>query len=116
MQRTYPNYRVIYNDIISKNHPNKKQECNNILSKEEISMLDVIKLNHIIFGIQDKKTIEFNQKHRSYDQNTIIEILDYQEKNSMNNTELANHFKLSRNTVAKWKKHFKQKHLHSFKI
>jgi len=107
---------VIYNDIINRDHPNKKQECNNILSKEEISMLDVIKLNNIIFGIQDKKTVEFNQKHRSYDKNTILEILEYQEKNELNNTELANHFKLSRNTVAKWKKHFKQKHLHSLNI
>ncbi|WP_326982416.1 helix-turn-helix domain-containing protein [Chryseobacterium sp. MYb264] len=116
MPRTYPNYRLIYNDIISRNHPNKQQECNNILTKREISILDVITLNNIIFGLHDKETVEFNQKHRSYDQNAILEILEYQQKNELNNTELANHFKLSRNTVAKWKKYFNQKHLHSVTI
>lgn len=44
-----------------------------------------------------------NQKYRSYDKATIIEILNYQKKNSLNNTQLSNHFKLSRNTVTKWK-------------
>jgi len=113
MNRTYPKYRTIYKDIINRKYPDKKTECSNILSKKEISMLDVIMLNNIIFGLSDKETTEFNQKHRSYDLNTILEILDYQEKNELNNTELANHFKLSRNTVAKWKKYFKQNYLHS---
>ncbi|WP_415325847.1 helix-turn-helix domain-containing protein [Chryseobacterium sp. MMS23-Vi53] len=113
MQRTHPNYRLIYNDILALKHPSKREECRSILSKSEISILDVIKLNNIIFGINDKETNIFNQKHRSYDEKTILEILDYQEKNELNNTEVANHFMLSRNTVAKWKKHFKNRHLHS---
>lgn len=115
MERSQPNYRLIYHDIISIKCPGKKEECNPILNKKEISILDVIKLNMIIFGINDKETQIFNQKHRSYDESTILEILDYQAKNNLNNTQLANHFKLSRNTVAKWKKHFKNKHLHPVK-
>lgn len=116
MQRNHPNYKLIYNDIINTKHPHKKEECSSILSKKEISILDIIKLNTIIFGMKDKETNIFNQKHRSYDEKTILEILDYQTKNELNNTELANHFKLSRNTVAKWKKHFKNRHLHSVEI
>ncbi|HUH25918.1 MAG TPA: helix-turn-helix domain-containing protein [Flavobacterium sp.] len=49
-----------------------------------------------------------NQKYRSYDKATIIEILNYQKKNGLNNTQLANHFKLSRNTVAKWERLFQE--------
>jgi hypothetical protein len=116
MERKQPNYKLIYNDIITIKCPGKKDQCNPILNKEVISILDVIKLNLIIFGLNDKETQIFNQKHRSYDESTILEILDYQFKNKLNNTQLANHFKLSRNTVAKWKKHFKNRHLHSVKI
>lgn len=115
MERVTPNYKKIYKDLIDKNHPHKKEDCKNILQKSDLSMLDVINLNNIIFGIKDKETLIFNQMHRSYDKNTIIEILDYQQKNNLNNTQLANHFKLSRNTVTKWKKHFANRHLHSFK-
>ena len=116
MVHTHPNYRLIYNDLINTKHPHKQKECSTILGKKEISMLDVIKLNTIIFGIKDRETYMLNQKHRSYDQKTVIEILNYQRKNELNNTELANHFSLSRNTVAKWKKHFKNWHLHSVDV
>lgn len=33
-------------------------------------------------------------------------MLDYQKGNGLNNTGLAKHFSLSRNSVAKWKKYF----------
>lgn len=69
-------------------------------------MIDVIEINKKIFGI----TIEnekFNQRHRSYTKAAIFEILLYQQKHQLNNKELALHFKLSRNTVTKWKKLFK---------
>lgn len=112
MEKTLPNYKQIYSDIINRKHPHKKDVCKDILMKNEISMLDVIKLNNLIFEAGDKETITFNQQHRSYDENTIIEILDYQSKNELNNTQLANHFNLSRNTVAKWKKYFKHGILH----
>lgn len=115
MERVIPNYKRIYNDIIARDHPHKQDQCKTILKKADLSMLDVIKLNNIIFGIKDKETLVFNQMHRSYDKSTILEILDYQDKNNLNNTQLANHFKLSRNTVTKWKKHFSNRHLHSFK-
>ena len=35
---------------------------------------------------------------------TILEILQYQKNNNLNNNQLADHFKLSRNTITKWKK------------
>ena len=59
------------------------------------------KLNEIIFG---KKTE--NQKFKSYKRSDILKILDYQKKYKLNNSQLANHFNISRNTVTKWKKMF----------
>ena len=66
--------------------------------------MDVITLNAKIFKLNDKETLDFNQKHKSYDQETILQILTYQNKEKLNNIQLANHFNLSRNTVSKWKR------------
>jgi len=68
-------------------------------------------IHEVITNIKsDKEKIRDNQKLKSYDKNTILQILDYQKKHHLNNTELALHFKLSRNTVAKWKKIFCSAH------
>ncbi|TDX82564.1 helix-turn-helix domain-containing protein [Epilithonimonas xixisoli] len=99
-----PDYKRIYTDILNKKYPEKKMRCESILMKEKISVLDVIQLNKEIFGVPDAETARFNQKHRSYNPSDIIEILEYQKKNKLNNIQLALRFKLSRNTVAKWKK------------
>lgn len=80
--------------------------CKNILKKENLSVLDILELNQKIFGHPELDAEKFNQRHRAYNETAIRHILDYQTKNKCNNTELARHFKLSRNTVAKWKKLF----------
>ncbi|KFC21606.1 hypothetical protein [Chryseobacterium sp. FH1] len=95
-----PNYKNIYTDIIQNKYPNKQNDCALILKKSNLSELDVIALNKIIFGKAD------NQKYKSYNKTTILEILDYKKKKKLNDSQLANHFQLSRNTVAKWKKMF----------
>lgn len=97
-----PNYKKIYTDLILMKFPEKKKVCNVFLQKEELSELDVISLEQLIFG---NKNIE-NKKHRSYEKSTIFRILDFQKKNKLNNSQLAKHFGLSRNTITKWKKIF----------
>lgn len=99
-----PHYKKIYTDIIERKYPDKKDECKLLLEKEDLSALDVIQLNKQIFGLPNAETEIFNQKHRSYAQSDIAEMLDYQKKNGLNNVQMALHFKLSRNTVTKWKK------------
>lgn len=99
-----PNYKRIFQDIIKVKYPHKEEKCKNILEKKELAAMDIIKINQMIFGIKDKESFEFDQSHRSYDTKAIIEILEYQKKNKLNNSELALHFKMSRNTIAKWKK------------
>ena len=101
-----PDYKKIYSDMIAERYPEKKEQCHSILEKGKLSFLDIIKLNSLLFGIKDKKASVFNQQHKSYDRSAIHEILEYQLKNDLNNTQVARHFKLSRNTVAKWKKLF----------
>ncbi|QBA19806.1 helix-turn-helix domain-containing protein [Chryseobacterium indologenes] len=101
-----PNYKRIYEDLVRLKYPAKKQECESILSKPVFSVKDVIAINNILFPKANKQTEFANQRHRSYDKTAILEILSYQKNNKLNNAELARYFKLSRNTIAKWKKLF----------
>jgi len=106
MKNTQPDYKAIYKDILNKEHPEKKEECEKLLRKEHLSVLNIIELNRKIFGTSDKETKMSNQRRRSYNPTDILQILEYQKKNKLNNVQLASHFGLSRNTVAKWKKIF----------
>ncbi|WP_307460635.1 helix-turn-helix domain-containing protein [Chryseobacterium sp. SORGH_AS_0447] len=101
-----PDYRKIYQDMIRMKYPEKEELCQSILSKKRIEPLDIIRLNAVIAGNSYKERARDNQKLKSYDKKTILQILHYQKKNQLNNTELAKHFDLSRNTVAKWRKIF----------
>ena len=104
MENFRPDYIKIFSDIIESKCPERKDEFEKYLKKNTLSIIDIIELNHKIFGMADKDTSDFNQKHRSYDHETIIKILGYQKKKELSNAQIANHFKLSRNTISKWKK------------
>lgn len=105
MQKSDINYKQIYSDILDKKFPEKSLECYSILNKRNLSAIDIIELNKKIFE-SNKETEHINQKYRSYNKSDILKILDYQKKHKFNNSQLALHFKLSRNSVAKWKKMF----------
>lgn len=100
-----PNYRKIYEDMIAKKYPEKSAQCQRILNKKKISTMDIIMLNNIIIGF-DANEIRRNQKLKSYDKDTIFEILMYQKNNRLNNKQTAIHFNISRNTLTRWKKKF----------
>ena len=106
VQKLTPNYKLIYSDIINEKFPEKKELCKAILAKENLSVLEIIRLNKIIFNDSCQITDKFNQSQRSYQKSDILKILDYQKKNQLNNTRLSNHFKISRNTIARWKRIF----------
>lgn len=101
-----PDYQRIYRDLLKMKFPEKEKDCQPILQKENFSQLDVINLEIILFGKKQSEEFLNDGRHRSYDKSTIFKILDYQKKNNLNNSELAKYYGLSRNTVAKWKKHF----------
>ena len=102
------NYQQIFRDILDTKYPEKKKVCIPLLQKENLSAMDIVKINTEIFGISRENETS-NQKHRSYHKSDILKILNYQKKHNLNNSQLANYFKLSRNTVAKWKKIFLNK-------
>lgn len=101
-----PNYKRIYEDLLDRKYPHKKEACKILLAKENLNSIDVFLLNDLIFDKQVRVKSESDQKYRSYDKKSIVKILKYQKTNKLNNTELGDHFGLSRNTVAKWKKMF----------
>lgn len=103
--RNLPDYKKIYVDMITMKYPDKMYLCENILRKEQISVLDVIHINNLLES-SNEEARRFNQKLKSYDRTTIFEILDYQTRHKLNNSEIARHFKLSRNTITKWRKMF----------
>lgn len=98
-----PNYKTIYMDMILQKFPEKIEKCELLLSKNNLTALDIIKVNDILFRSHNS-----NQKHRAYKEIDIIKILQFQHLNKMSNSQLALHYKVSRNTITKWKKHFKQ--------
>jgi len=102
----YPNYNKIYLDIIDQKFPERKQELIPLLSKEIITSLEVINIQRKIFNLQSKEVNIFDQQRKSYDEESIKNILQYQISNKLNNKQTAIFFNLSRNSVAKWKKLF----------
>lgn len=100
-----PDYRRIYSDMITMKYPEKLKDCFSILEKDKLTTLDIIEINQLIFGKHDTNN-KFNQQHKSYKKSDILKILEYQKKNNYNNSQVANHFKLSRNSIIKWKKKY----------
>lgn len=99
-------YKILYTDIIAKKHPEKMRECDDLLNKENLTVVDILLLNKTIFGKNKPSDFSLNQKFKSYSKQDIVQILDYQKKHTLNNTQLANKFNVSRNTITKWKKIF----------
>lgn len=109
MNNNRPYYRKLYQDMIRNKYPEKEKDCSQILNKEKWTSLDVLMIDKMLFVSNRKQSdIAFGQRHRAYDKQTIIEILDYQQKNELNNGQIANEFQLSRNTVTKWRKLFER--------
>lgn len=100
-----PNYNRIFTDILDKKYPDKKPAVLPYLRNSNLTHLEIIHINQLIFG-SDKKNNNENQKYKTYTKSDILKILAHQKKYNLNNSEVATHFNLSRNTVAKWKKLF----------
>ncbi|AZA55577.1 helix-turn-helix domain-containing protein [Chryseobacterium sp. G0201] len=106
MKNNPPDYKKIYCDLISIKYPEKTHLFKHLLSKTKLSTLDVMEFSTLLSKMGTEDTLKFNQQHRSYNKSAIYQILEYQKINKINNSQLAEHFNLSRNTVAKWKKKF----------
>ncbi|AZB26994.1 MULTISPECIES: helix-turn-helix domain-containing protein [Chryseobacterium] len=105
-KQSQPNYKRIYSDIIDLKFPHKKAECEKLLEKKMLTALDILELNNRIFGTKDQDLKKMNQKLRSYNEEDILRILQYQKNHNMNNLQVAERFGLSRNTMTKWRRLF----------
>lgn len=101
-----PDYKTIYKDLIYKKYPEKINLFHLLFNKDFISSIEIVRLNKILFGYIDSEAKEYNKKLKSYDKRSILNILVFQKKNNLNNTQTAKHFTVSRNTIAKWRKIF----------
>ena len=106
VQKIRPNYKQIYLDILTDKFPEKLSVLEKFLKKKNFSSLDVIHINQLIFG-NSKGDMTESHKHRSYRKSDILQILKYQQENNLSNMKVAHHFKISRNTISKWKKEYK---------
>lgn len=113
MERSTPNYKRIFEDIISRKCPEKYSLCAHILNKDEISAIDVLRLNDIVFD-KNGSAKSTNQKHKSYDHETIHKVLDYQKENNLSNVAVSKHFNVSRSTISKWRKTFSSPQRNAF--
>jgi|SRR5690554_4792612 len=100
-----PDFGKIFREMAKrKNLPESEQK--RIAEQKEWNSLDVIETNEKLFAKHNKESLKFNQNHKAYDRKSIREILDYQKKNKLNNSETMRLFKLSRNTISKWNRLF----------
>jgi len=97
------NYKKLYSDFLMAHYPEKLEENSKLLSKKKIISLDIIEFDKLI---SKKKDLKENNRFKSYDKESICRIIEYQRKNGLNNSQLAKHFNLSRNTITRWKKNF----------
>ncbi len=93
------NYNRIYKDLLTKKYPEKLDELKDILKQDTLSEFDVLFIDKTI----SPDHYGNSGKQRSYCKTTILKILDYQSTHALNNTQLAQHFDVSRNTIAKWR-------------
>ncbi len=105
---TQIHYKKIFTEIIKKKFPEKAIDLKDFLNKNNFSRLDVIELNERIFGKNQKESFRINQKFKAYEKSDILEILHYQKMHGLNNSRLAKHFNISRNTVTAWKRRFSE--------
>jgi len=103
--KSSPNYKRIYTDLICKEFPEEKQLLE-FIKQKELTAIDIIKIDNKLCDLRKLGIVNDSQKHKAYDKSTILQILYYQEKNNLNNTQTATHFRVSRNSIAKWKKLF----------
>ncbi|MCW1963486.1 helix-turn-helix domain-containing protein [Chryseobacterium viscerum] len=103
-----PDYKQIYTDILEEKFPEKLIDAAIRLKLETLhSAFDILKFNQMIFGEPEYVVGFNNQRLRSYDEESILKILRYQKQNELTNLQLGKQFKISRNTIAKWKTIFK---------
>lgn len=103
-----PNYAKIYQDMLKQDQPDKLKEPKvQALLKNLKTTEDVLNFNELIFK-QSKESLRNNQKLKTYDKKTMLKLLQYQKKHGFSTSFMSKKYKISRTTLAKWKKTFEE--------
>lgn len=101
-----PNYTKIYQDMLRLEHPEKLKDPKiQELLKNLNSSEDVLNFNERLFK-QSKEAQKNNQQLKTYDKKTMLKLLQYQKKHEFSTSYMSRKYKISRTTLAKWKKTF----------
>lgn len=103
-----PNYFKIYQDMLKQEQPEKLQDPKiQSLLKNLKTTEDVLNFNELVFK-QSKESLRNNQKLKTYDKKTMLKLLQYQKKHGFSTSFMSKKYKISRTTLAKWKKTFEE--------
>ena len=105
-----PNYTKIYQDMLKEKDPDKLKDPKiQRLIKNLKTTEDVLNFNELVFK-QSKESLEKNQKLKTYDKKTMLKLLQYQNKHNFSTNYMSKKYKISRTTIAKWKKTFEEEY------
>ncbi|CAM3840251.1 transposase [Flavobacterium branchiophilum] len=100
-----PNYYQLYSDMFDEKIISNLKKDLSFLKKENVSNLDIINFDQEI-NLHSKSHNFENQKLRSYDENSITKVLSYQKEYALTDYQTSLHFKISRNTLRKWRNYY----------
>lgn len=104
-------YKNIYTDLIyeSKYIDTVSQTFLQSQINQIKTFRDVLRINQELRkGKQlNQDDLKINQQLKSYDKNMILNILEEQKKFGLTNLDISKKYKMSRNTIAKWRRVFK---------
>ena len=105
-----PNYTKIYRDMLKERNPEKLEDPKvQRLIKNLKTTEDILKFNDLVFE-SSKESLRNNQKLKTYDKKTMLKLLQYQEKHGLSTIYMSKKYKISRTTIAKWKKTFEEEY------
>lgn len=103
-----PNYSKIYHDILQIEYPEKLKDPKiKALLKKLNTAEDILNFNDKVFK-QSKESLKNNQQLRTYDKKTVLKLLQYQKKHDLSISHMSREYKISRTTLSRWKKMFKE--------
>lgn len=103
-----PNYTKIYQDMLKQDYPDKLKDPKILtLLKKLNTTEDILKFNDKVFE-QSRESQQNNQKLKTYDKKTMLKLLQYQKKHEFSTSYMSRKYKISRTTLAKWKKMFEE--------
>jgi response regulator of citrate/malate metabolism len=105
-----PNYTKIYQDMLKAKDPEKLKDPKiQRLIKNLKTTEDVLNFNDLVFK-QSRESSQNNQKLKTYDKKTMLKLLEYQQKHNLSTNYMSKKYKISRTTIAKWKKTFEEEY------